>query len=220
MNNISSNILNFLAKSNYGYDYDSGIGGGFLAFLFWFLGIVGLYVYVSIVLMKIAKKTNTSNSWMAWIPILKNYLLCRIAGKSIIWFVLLFLPFVNIVAVVVLWMAVAEKRGRPAWWGVLMLLPIVNLVVRGILAFSGVPGARQERSEAAAGKKKKPSVFSVGSSKPATACSECGASVSDADKFCPDCGAKVVKKQGNFCPDCGAKTKSSDKFCPDCGAKL
>ena len=108
MNNISSNILNFLAKSNYGYDYDSG--GGFFTFFFWFLAIIGLYVYVSIVLMKIAKKTNTPHAWMAWIPILKNYLLCKIAGKSIIWFILLFIPFISIVAAVVL----LRCRGRYA----------------------------------------------------------------------------------------------------------
>ncbi|KPJ54570.1 hypothetical protein AMJ47_04135 [Parcubacteria bacterium DG_72] len=219
MNNISSNISNFLAKSNYSYDYDAG-GGGFLAFFFWFLIIIGLYVYTSLVLMKIAKKTNTSNSWMAWIPILKHYLLCKISGKSIIWFIMFFFPFINLVAMVVLWAAVAEKRGRPAWWGVLMLVPIVNLVVRGVLAFSDVPGARQEKSAPAVPEKKKPQVFSMASSKTGMACSRCGASVSESDKFCPDCGAKVVKKQGNFCPNCRAKIKSSDKFCPDCGAKL
>ncbi len=214
MSNISSNISNFLAKSSYGYNYSSGAGGAFLAFLFWFLMAIGFYVYGSIVLMKIAKKTNTPNSWMAWVPVLNLYLLCQIAGKSIIWFVMFFLPFINIVAMVVLWSAIAEKKGRPAWWGVLMLVPVVNVVIPGILAFSGPSAVKQAKPA----EKKKPKAFSMGSSK--SVCPKCGASISDSDKFCPDCGDKVVKKQSNFCPECGAKTKSSDKFCPECGAKI
>ena len=104
-----------LAKAKYNYSYDYDAGGGFLAFFFWFSFLIAIYVYSSLTLMFIAKKTNTSHAWMAWVPILNLYLLCKISGKSFLWFILLFLPFINIVATVILWAAVAEKRGRPAW---------------------------------------------------------------------------------------------------------
>ena len=200
---------NFLAKAkyNYGYNYDSdGFFGGFLAFLFWLFFMASLYVYSALTLMLIAKKTNTSNAWMAWIPILNLYLAIKIAGKSIIWLLLFLLPFVNIVAAVVIWAAIAERRGKPAWWGLLMLLPIINLVIIGLLAFGGGTG--------------KVSVVSV-KKKGGPSCPKCGASISSSDKFCQNCGAKIVeKKKSGFCSKCGAGTKPSDKFCPECGAKL
>lgn len=202
MNDISSNILNFLAKSkyNYGYDYSVGVGGAFLAFFFWFLMTLFFYVYGSIVVMLIAKKTNTSNAWMAWIPILNLYLLCRAAGKSIIWFIMFFFPFINIVAMVIVWSAIAEKRGKPGWWGLLMLVPVANIVIPAILAFGGGFG-------------------SILKNKKGDVCSKCGVSVSGSEKFCPECGGKVAKGQSDFCSKCGAKVKSSDKFCPECGVK-
>jgi len=35
-------------------------------------------------------------------------------------------------------------------------------------------------------------------------------------KFCPECGASVVKK----CPKCGFLIDGTPKFCPDCGEKM
>lgn len=46
-------------------------------------------------------------------------------------------------------------------------------------------------------------------------CTECGARVSEADQFCPECGAKVIKKRR--CPDCGTPLRQDNKFCPKCG---
>jgi len=70
--------------------------------------------------MFIAKKTGTPNSWMAWIPILNLYLMCKAAGKSGIWIILLLLPVVNVVATILLWAGMAQRLGRPGWWGLLM----------------------------------------------------------------------------------------------------
>ena len=199
-------VQNFLAKAKYSYDYDAGAGIGFLAFFFWFFLMAGIYLYGALTLMLIAKKTNTSNSWMAWVPFLNLYLAVKIAGKSLIWFIMFFLPFLNVVASVVIWAAISEKRGKPAWWGLLTLVPVANFVIMGILAFSG--------GKSNSPKKRKSSSTSSES------CSKCGASVTSNDKFCPDCGAEIVKKSGEgFCSKCGASITPNDKFCPDCGAK-
>lgn len=210
---------NLLAKT-YSYSSSSyGGGWGVGAWLFWTFSNVAFYAYLAICLMLVAKKTATSGGWMAWVPLLNIFLMCKVAGKSGLWIILLLLPFVNIIAIILLWAAIAERLGKPAWWGILMLIPIANLIIMGILAFS------------------KGSVSATVAAEPELAaeetgggltCSECGAQASDSDKFCPDCGAKLIKKPPKlkkeaakeFCPGCGAKIKTADKFCSGCGAKL
>jgi hypothetical protein len=107
------------------------------AFLLVFL-VIGLaaYVYISLALSTIAKKTNTENPWLAWIPIVNIVLMLNIAKKPIWWILLCFIPLVNIVILVIVWMAIAEARGKPNWWGILMLVPVVSLIVPGYLAWS------------------------------------------------------------------------------------
>jgi len=192
--------VNLFARSSRS-SYSSGMGAG--ALFIWMLFYLICYVYMSLVIMFIAKKTSTSNSWMAWVPILNIYLLCKAAGKSIAWFILMFIPFINIIAVVIVWAAVAERLGKPAWWGILMLVPGVNLVIPAILAFTG-------------GSPKVSKISKKTVSKGGMTCPKCGASISPTDKFCPDCGAK--KANGKFCPKCGARVAGT--FCSKCGTKI
>ena len=217
MPNIFDKASLLARTSSYKYSYDSGWGAG--SWIFWSFTWIGLYIYSGLTLMLIAKKTSTNNNWMAWVPILNFYLMCKIAGKSAIWIIFLFLPFINIIAVVLIWSAIAEKLGKPAWWGILMLVPIANFVIMGILAFSGSPNVVKKPKKAAA-------VSFSGQSGGGAICSQCGAEADLSDKFCPECGGKVVKKTpkaqkitGKFCPSCGAKIGTGAKFCPDCGAK-
>jgi hypothetical protein len=97
---------------------------------------LALYVYVSISLQIIAKKTNTANAWLAWIPIVNIFLMLNIARKPLWWFILCLIPLVNVVIMIIVWMAIAEARRKPSWWGILMIVPVVNLIVPGYLAFS------------------------------------------------------------------------------------
>ncbi|UCD15082.1 MAG: hypothetical protein JSV34_05000 [Candidatus Omnitrophota bacterium] len=97
---------------------------------------IGVYVYFAFALQTIANKTNARNSWLAWIPVANIYLMCGIAGKPWWWLLLMFIPIVNLVIVVLLFMEIAKARGKDNWLGILMLAPIVNLVVIGYLAFS------------------------------------------------------------------------------------
>jgi hypothetical protein len=108
-------------------------GGFFLIFL---LFVALVYVYMAVCLMKLAKKTNTPNAWFAWIPILNMVLLVQISKKPMWWIVLFFVPFANIVAAVMVWMAVAEAVKKPNWLGILMIVPVANFIVPGYLAFS------------------------------------------------------------------------------------
>ena len=95
-----------------------------------------VYAFIAFCLMKMAQKANTKNAWFAWIPILNIILLVEIAGKSVWWVISLFIPLVNIVILVLIFMAIVKKLGKPSWLGILMIIPIVNLIVLGYLAFS------------------------------------------------------------------------------------
>jgi magnesium-transporting ATPase (P-type) len=101
-----------------------------------FLIAAAFYVYMALALMTIAKKTNTANAWLAWIPIANIFLMLNIAKKPLWWFILCLIPLVNIVILIIVWMAVAEARGKPSWWGILMIVPFVNFIVPGYLAWS------------------------------------------------------------------------------------
>jgi hypothetical protein len=110
------------------------MAGGTLVFLL----LIGLaaYVYTSLAVQTIAEKTNTDNSWLAWIPIANLILLLNIAKKPIWWIVLCLIPLVNIIIFIIVWMAVAEARGKPGWVGVLLIVPVIGALMPGYLAWA------------------------------------------------------------------------------------
>lgn len=111
-----------------------GIAAGFFGIIF--LICLVIYIFAAICLMKIAKKTNTPNAWFAWVPILNIILMVQIVKQPGWWVVLFFVPIVNIVMLILVWMKIAEILGKPNWLGILMFISPVNLVVIGYLAFS------------------------------------------------------------------------------------
>ena len=110
------------------------LGAGFLMF-FLIFALAG-YVYYSLALQTIAKKTNTENGWLAWIPVINFLLMVNIAKKPVWWFILLFVPLVDIVIVIIVLMGIAEARNKPSWWGILWIIPPINIIVPGYLAWS------------------------------------------------------------------------------------
>ncbi len=94
------------------------------------------YIYFALCLQTIANKTNTENAWLAWIPIANIYLMTQIAGRPGWWLLLMFIPLVNIVIAIILWMGIAKARNKPEWLGITVILPFINLIVVGYLAFS------------------------------------------------------------------------------------
>lgn len=47
-------------------------------------------------------------------------------------------------------------------------------------------------------------------------CTQCGASIPENSKFCPECGARQERK----CAACGTALAPAAKFCPECGRKV
>jgi hypothetical protein len=100
------------------------------------LVIIGFYLYYCLCIYLIAKKLDVPAAWTAWFPILQIWAFFRSAGKSLWWFLLLLVPFVNAIVIVYLWMCIVENLGKNKWLGLLMLVPIINVVYLGVLAFS------------------------------------------------------------------------------------
>ncbi len=135
-----------------------GLLGVFM--LFFVVLSLAVYIYTSLALMAIAKRTNTAHSWMAWIPFLNIYLLTQIAGipgittlvfvflfiapsfalplfgAGLGMFIALVLTLASLIGWIYLFWKIAEECKRPGWWGIiLVLVPFVNLILLGILAW-------------------------------------------------------------------------------------
>ena len=108
-------------------------------YYFWAVILIPLitHIWAAICLNIIANKTSTSNSWLAWIPIANIYLMCKVADKSGWWALLFFVPLVNIVISIMVWMNIAKALQMPSWLGILMLIPYLHLIILGVLAFAG-----------------------------------------------------------------------------------
>lgn len=122
------------------------------------------YIYNSLTLYKTAQKLNVDKPWLAWIPIVKIYLIL-VLGDMSPYFILLYIsPFIfgllsaipnigiifnflllfasiAIMAVnVISYMNISEKRGYDKLLGLLAIYPLTSYILMGILAW-GKKGA-------------------------------------------------------------------------------
>jgi hypothetical protein len=114
-------------------------GGEALAPLFWASMVLALlitYIYWAWTTQVIARKTQTPRGWLAWIPLGNFILWTHIACKPWWWGLLCLVPFVNLVFMALIWMAIAKARQKREWWGILMAVPMVQHIVPGYLAWS------------------------------------------------------------------------------------
>jgi len=114
----------------------AGIGVGMM-----FVWLV-FYLFFVYCLARLAKNVGmpfgSSFVW-ALIPIANLFLIIKIAEKPTWWVLLLFVPFVNFVISVMIWMAIAERLGKPNWWGIMIgVVPIANIIFLLMLVF-GTP---------------------------------------------------------------------------------
>ena len=101
----------------------------------WSIVSILVYLFVAFCLYTIAKKTNTENAWLAFIPIANIVLACQIAGKPWWWVFLFLIPIVNIILGIIVMWNICERRNKPGWLGILIIIPVVNLIVFGVVAF-------------------------------------------------------------------------------------
>jgi len=200
-----------------------------------------IYVYLALCLQFLAKKTNTPNSWFAWIPIANIFLMLKIAQKPLWWFILILISPVNIVIGIIIWMKIAERRGKPNWVGILIIVPIIGIAIPGYLAFCKSDGEKTESTtpETSTGTQEadKPTVGFKHLCKycdklippNSTVCPLCEKSNPLGPYRCPKCHEPIEKDwkvcshcNQNLrivCPFCGKVTFFGD-HCEDCGARL
>ena len=123
------------------------VGVGMVLFTVLILLLIAVYIYTSIVYVKIAKKTNIKPAGIAWIPVVGPALITSKIAKMHWWPILLligvFVPMLSFAVLVAftvfftIWSwKMFEKLRRPGWWALLCLISPVNLVLLGIVAFS------------------------------------------------------------------------------------
>lgn len=204
------------------FGFMSTLLGG-LAIWGWFSGWyillwLVLYVYFAICLQILAKKTNTPNGWLAWIPIGNIFLMISIAQKPLWWILLLLIPIVNIIMAIIIWMAIAERRGQPNWFGILTIVPFVGLFVPGYLALfdyksGGEEGPTPPYTPTGTEAANKPTVGYK------HACKYCGKLIPPDSTACPYC--EKVNPLGPFrCPKCHEPIEKDFKMCPKCKLNL
>jgi uncharacterized protein DUF5684 len=101
------------------------------------MGPVGWACYALFVLLMIASmwkvftKANEPG-WAAIIPIYNMIVWCKIVGRPIWWFILLFIPCVGIVIAIMLAIDLAKSFGKGAGFGIgIVILPFIFLPILG-----------------------------------------------------------------------------------------
>ncbi len=111
--------------SDYGYNYG---GGSVLGTILYFAVLIfGVYI-----MWRIFSKAGKPG-WAAIIPIYNIIVLLEIVGKPWWWLLLLFIPFVNIVILILVMIQLAKVFGKSGGFAVGLIL--LSIVFMAILAF-------------------------------------------------------------------------------------
>jgi len=119
---------------------------------------------------------------------------------------------------IIIWMAIAERRGQPNWFGILTIVPFVGLFVPGYLAFfdyksGGEEGPTPPYTPTGTEAANKPTVGYK------HACKYCGKLIPPDSTACPYC--EKVNPLGPFrCPKCHEPIEKDFKMCPKCKLNL
>lgn len=96
---------------------------------------LALWGYISLCIWRIAGKTKTEHKWMAWIPLLNLFLVCRIGGESGWGVLLCFIPYIGPVVATLLLLQLPKALGITNATRFLAVIPFVNFIYLGYLAF-------------------------------------------------------------------------------------
>ena len=95
-----------------------------------------VYVFFCFCMKRICEKAGHEPGILIWIPIV-NLIPQLTAAKLPVWLIVLFfIPFVNIVPLVLLFWKLCEARGKPGPLGLIVLVPFANLGLILYLAFA------------------------------------------------------------------------------------
>ena len=103
------------------------------------MGTLGTLIYLAVVALMIISMWKVyakagKPGWASIIPIYNIIVLLEIVGKPLWWVVLLFIPVVNLVIIILLYVELAKVFGKSAGFGV--GLAFLGFIFFPILAFS------------------------------------------------------------------------------------
>jgi hypothetical protein len=134
LNNLDYSGMNNLTSGQAAALGAAGAGIGIMMVLVALLVAAAVYVIMALSLMKIAQKTGfEKKAWWAWVPILNMILMYNLGGYSGWWMIC---PIGNFVVMIMSWMKISVKCGKPDWLGILMIVSPLNLIIPIYLAFS------------------------------------------------------------------------------------
>jgi hypothetical protein len=107
------------------------------------LTALGFYLLCCFCGMQICKKTGVKEGGLVWIPIIQLFPLLKAAGMSKAWFIAFLVPVINLFALVVWAIRVAEARRLAGWVAILMIIPVLNIL--GLLCLAFAEGAPEKK---------------------------------------------------------------------------
>jgi hypothetical protein len=99
-------------------------------------GLFVLYLFICYCFQRICEKTRNQPGCLVWVPVLQMFPLLGAAGMSYLWFFAFFIPFLNILASVLLMVNLCQACEKPAWLGLLIIVPFGGVILPIYLAFS------------------------------------------------------------------------------------
>jgi hypothetical protein len=106
-------------------------------FIVAFLGIfLFIHLFFCFCAKLIVEKTGQPAGFLIWLPVLQMFPLLRAANMPAWWFLLMLLPFLNIIACIMWCFKIVEARGKSVVWAIFLLLPFTNFLAFLYLAFS------------------------------------------------------------------------------------
>ena len=101
------------------------------------IALVFFLVYVAVIVVVIAGMWKTFSKagkpgWGCLIPIYNVILLVDIAGKPLWWFLLAFVPFVNVIVIILIYLGIAKNFGKGGGFAVgLLFFPFIFYPILG-----------------------------------------------------------------------------------------
>ena len=111
---------------------DAALWSGIVAFLFFFALLS--YAITAFLLGKVFQKAGVPQ-WAAWVPVYNTWNLLKMGNQQPFWAILAFIPFVNILSLIFLYIAmyhIGLKLHKEGWFVLLAIfLPIVWMIWLG-----------------------------------------------------------------------------------------
>lgn len=111
-----------------------------LSVLKWFTyGAIAIYLLAAVGLTMLTARLGMRGGWMAWVPILNLFLLCRMARSSAVWILPALTPIVGLAALSYLGVRVARRLGMPGVIGAMFGVPFVGALLPIPMALGSAP---------------------------------------------------------------------------------